>query len=58
MPVLVSCKSGKDPFKNEDIRVATFLKTVKMIIFRYFFLDIFLIFAQNKDCGYTFQPPH
>ena len=20
--------------------------------------DIFLIFAQNKDCGYTLEPPH
>ena len=20
--------------------------------------DIFLIFAQNTDCGYTFEPPH
>ena len=21
-------------------------------------LDIFLIFAHNIDCGYTFEPPH
>ena len=20
--------------------------------------DIFLIFAQNRDCGYTLEPPH
>ena len=34
-------------------------KAVKMIF--YFFLmnifDIFLIFAQNIDCGYTLEPP-
>ena len=29
-----------------------FLKTVKMIIFQMKIFDIFLIFAQNKDCGY------
>ena len=23
-----------------------------------FFLYIFLIFAQNIDCGYTLEPPH
>ena len=32
--------------------IQQFLKTVKMIIF-----DIFLIFAQNIDCGYTSEPP-
>ena len=25
--------------------------------FQFKFMDIFLIFAQNIDCGYTLEPP-
>ena len=32
-------------------------KAVKNEIFQWEFLDIFLIFAQNIDCGYTLEPP-
>ena len=34
-----------------------FILDVKMIIFSSKFFDIFLIFAQNIDCGYTLEPP-
>ena len=30
---------------------------VKSVKFHRFFLDIFLIFAQNIDCGYMLEPP-
>ena len=30
---------------------------VKIENFLYTFFDIFLIFAQNIDCGYTLEPP-
>ena len=30
---------------------------LKMIIFRWKNCDIFLIFAQNADCGYSLGPP-
>ena len=32
-------------------------KVVKNENFQWKFLDIFLIFAQNIDCGYTLEPP-
>ena len=34
-----------------------FLKAVKMVNFQTKNCDIFLIFAQNIDCGYTLEPP-
>ena len=32
-------------------------KVVKYENFQWKFYDIFLIFAQNIDCGYTLEPP-
>ena len=32
-------------------------KVVKIENFRWIFFNIFLIFAQNIDCGYTLEPP-
>ena len=32
-------------------------KVVENENFQWNFLDIFLIFAQNIDCGYTLEPP-
>ena len=32
-------------------------QAVKKENFQYNFFDIFLIFAQNIDCGYTLEPP-
>ena len=37
--------------------IQQYFTAVKMLIFRYFFLIIFLIFAQNIDRGYTLEPP-
>ena len=33
-------------------------KVVKNENFQKEIFDIFLIFAQNRDCGYTLEPPH
>ena len=30
----------------------------KNVNYKNFFKNIFLIFAQNIDCGYTLDPPH
>ena len=38
--------------------ILQFFKAVEMIIFRLKKNDIFLIFAQTMDCGYTLEPPH
>ena len=40
------------------MQYAEILKAVKMTIFRCKKCNIFLIFAQNIDCGYTLEPPH
>ena len=34
-----------------------FLKGVKIAYFQIIYFYSFLIFAQNMDCGYTFDPP-
>ena len=40
------------------MRYTEIFKAVKNENFQWKFLDIFLIFAQNIDCGYTLEPPH
>ena len=37
---------------------AEIFKVVKNENFQLKNFDIFLIFAQNIDCGYTLEPPH
>ena len=37
--------------------IPQYFTAVKMIIFQMKIFDIFLIFAQNIDCGYTLEPP-
>ena len=39
------------------MRYTEIFKAVKNENFQWKFLDIFLIFAQNIDCGYTLEPP-
>ena len=41
--------------KTCPCNIQLFFTAVKMIFF--FFFDNFLIFAQNIDCGYKFEPP-
>ena len=43
--------------KTRPCNIQQYFTAVKMFIFRRFFLNIFLIFAQNIDCGYTLEPP-
>ena len=46
-------------YANSPMQYAEIFKGCKMIILDdfFFFLYIFHIFAQNIDCGYTFEPP-
>ena len=39
------------------MQYAEIFKAVKNDIFQLNFFYIFLIFAQNIDCGYTLEPP-
>ena len=38
--------------------ILQYFTAVKMVIFRLKKCDIFLVFAQNIDRGYTLEPPH
>ena len=40
------------PMQNTEI-----FKVVKIENYQWKMFDIFLIFAQNIDCGYTLEPP-
>ena len=40
-----------------SLQYTEIFKVVKKEIFQQKFFDIFLIFAQNIDCGYTLEPP-
>ena len=44
-------------YENMPMQYAEIFKDVKKQNFQLKFLDIFLIFAQNIDCGYTLEPP-
>ena len=43
--------------KTRPCNILRFFKAVKMINFQMKKCYIFLIFAQNIDCGYTLEPP-
>ena len=51
-------RSGSVITKTRLCNIQQYFSTVKMFIFRRFFRNIFLIFAQNIDFGYTLEPPH
>ena len=44
-------------YENLPMQYTEIFKVVKNEIFHQKNLDIFLIFAQNIDCGYTLEPP-
>ena len=43
-------------YKNMPMQYTEIFKVVKKESFQYKSFDIFLIFAQNIDCGYTLEP--
>ena len=43
--------------KTRPCNIQQYLTAVKMFIFGWIFFNIFLIFAQNIDSGYTLEPP-
>ena len=45
-------------YENMPMQYTEILKVVKNENFHPNFFYIFLIFAQNIDCGYTLEPPH
>ena len=44
-------------YENMPIQYTVIFIAVKNENFQWKFFDIFLIFAQNIDCGYTLEPP-
>ena len=52
--VFISWRLPDDP---GGITCMQYFTAVKKIIFKMKMFDIFLIFAQNIDCGYTLEPP-
>ena len=44
-------------YENTPMQYTEIFKVVKKENFHEKNFDIFLIFAQNKDCGYTLEPP-
>ena len=45
-------------YENMPMQYTEIFKVVKNENFQWKFLDIFLIFAQNIDCGYTLTNTH
>ena len=44
-------------YENMPMQYTVIFKVVKKENFQWKFFDIFLIFAQNIDCGYSLEPP-
>ena len=44
-------------YANMSVQYAAIFHDYKNDYFKMKFLNIFLIFAQNIDCGYTLEPP-
>ena len=44
-------------YENLPMQYTEIFKVVKNVNFQKKIFDIFLIFAQNIDCGYTLEPP-
>ena len=45
-------------YANMSVQYTANFNGCKKDNFQFKFLDFFLIFAQNIDCGYTLEPPH
>ena len=44
-------------YENMSMQYTEIFNVVKNENFQHKFFDIFLIFAQNIDCGYMLEPP-
>ena len=52
----MALRETTDHYTNMPMQYTAIFKAVKMISFSWK-IDIFLIFAQNIDCGYTLERP-
>ena len=50
-------KKKRSHYENMPMQYTAIFKVVKTCDMNIFFLLFFLIFAQNIECGYTFEPP-
>ena len=53
----MSVKCIPHHYENMAMQYTVIFKIVKNEKFQWKIFDIFLIFAQNIDCGYTLEPP-
>ena len=51
------CGCNKVHYANMSVQYTAIFHGCKNDNFQMKIFDIFLIFAQNKDCGYTLEPP-
>ena len=53
------CKKGRSEkhYKNMPMQYTEIFLALKIENFQLKNVEIFLIFAQNIDCGYTLEPP-
>ena len=49
---------GDKHYANMSVQYTAIFHSCKNDYFQMIFFNIFLIFAQNIDCGYTLEPPH
>ena len=56
-PRLAQARDAYGYYENFPMQYTQIFSAVKMENFQLKSVDIFLIFAQNIDCGYTLEPP-
>ena len=56
--VVKADRRGPLDYANTPMQYTAILHGCKNVHFQVKIFNIFLIFAQNIDCGYTLEPPH
>ena len=57
--IMMFCRGDcRDHYANMPMQYTAIFHGCKNVHFQMNFLNIFLIFAQNIDRGYTLEPPH
>ena len=54
---IIACREGYH-YANTPMQYTAIFHGCKNVNFQMKKYNVFLIFAQNIDCGYTLEPPH
>ena len=57
VPMIYNLSNNINHYEDMPMQYTEIFKVVKNENFQWKNFDIFLIFAQNIDCGYTLEPP-